>query len=288
MTTPSIAPCQLAADLLRQRKPGFVPRVALILGSGLGALAQQIEDAVSIPYAELPGFPRSTVVGHAGELVLGRLNGVNVMCMRGRAHFYEGHGMAVMTQAVRTMKLMGCEVLLATCAAGSVHAEVGPGRLVALNDHINMMPGNPLVGPNDDAVGPRFPSLGNAYDPGLRELLKAVATRLGQRWAEGVYVAYPGPNFETPAEIRMFKAMGGDVVGQSIVPEVISARHCGLKVVAVATITNLAEGLGEVPLSHEQTLQHAQLAAADLRALVQGWLQAYGALAPETAGAQPA
>lgn len=280
MTTTHIAPCQRAADLIRQRAPGLVPRVALVLGSGLGALAQQIEGAVAIPYADLPGFPRSTVVGHAGELVLGRLNGVDVMCMRGRAHFYEGHGMGVMTQAVRTMKLMGCEVMFATCAAGSVHADIGPGRLVALNDHINMMPGTPLVGPNDDAVGPRFPSLGNAYDKDLRQLLQRVAIRLGLRWAEGVYVAYGGPNFETPAEIRMFKAFGGDVVGQSIVPEVISARHCGLKVVAVATITNLAEGLSDVPLSHDQTLEHAQLAAADLSGLVTGWLQAYGQLAP--------
>jgi xanthosine phosphorylase len=279
MTTKNIAPSQQAAALIRERAPGLKPRVALILGSGLGALAQKIEDAVTIPYAELPGFPRSTVVGHAGELVLGRLNGVAVMCMRGRAHFYEGHGMGVMTQAVRTMKLMGCEVLFATCAAGSVHADVGPGRLVALKDHINMMPGNPLTGPNDDEVGPRFPSLGNAYDQDLRQLLKEVAVDNGLRWAEGVYVAYAGPNFETPAEIKMFKTLGGDVVGQSIVPEVISARHCGLKVVAVATITNLAEGLTEVPLSHEQTLQFANLAATDLATLVMGWLQAYRASA---------
>ena len=277
MTLTTTAPSHQAVSVIRDRVPGFLPRVALILGSGLGALAQKIEDAVSIPYADLSGFPRSTVAGHAGELVLGRLSGVDVMCMRGRAHFYEGHGMAVMTQAVRTMKLMGCEVMFATCAAGSVHADVGPGRLVVLKDHINMMPGNPLTGPNDDEVGPRFPNLGNAYDCDLRQLLRGVAIRSGLRWVEGVYVAYAGPNFETPAEIKMFKALGGDVVGQSIVPEVISARHCGLKVVAVATITNLAEGLTKVPLSHEQTLEFAHLAASDLASLVMGWLQDYGA-----------
>ncbi len=273
--------CQLAANVIRERKPGFAPRVGLILGSGLGALAESMDNPVRIPYADLPGFPRSSVAGHAGELVLGHLAGVPVACMRGRGHFYEGHGMAVMTQAIRTLKLIGCETLFVTCAAGSLVPSVGPGALVALNDHINTMPGTPLVGANDERFGPRFVSLANCYDAELRALLKAVASEQGISWHEGVYVSYPGPCFETVAEIRMMQMIGGHVVGQSVVPEVISARHCGLKVVAIATITNLAEGLGGEDLSHEQTLKYAALAAGDLSRLITGWLRKF----PTTAAA---
>ena len=209
------------AALIRQRAPGFIPRAALILGSGLGALCDAMTDAIAIPYHELPGFPQSSVVGHAGELVLGKLEGVPVMCMKGRGHFYEGHGMSVMTSAVRTFKLLGCEFLLATNAAGSLRKEVAPGRLVALTDHINFMPESPLVGPNDERFGPRFFSLANAYDKDLRTQLHQVAGTLGIDVAEGVFASYTGPNFETPAEIRMMQTLGCDVVGMSVVPEVI-------------------------------------------------------------------
>lgn len=228
------------ADIIRRHKPDFTPRVAFILGSGLGALAERIEDAVAISYSDLPGFPVSTVHGHAGELVLGVLSGVPVACMKGRGHFYEGRGMTVMTDAIRTFKLLGCELLFCTNAAGSLRPEVGAGSLVALKDHINTMPGTPMTGLNDERFGERFFSLANAYDAGYRAVLQIVAQEEGFPLTEGVFVSYPGPNFETAAEIRMMQLIGGDVVGMSVVPEVISARHCEMKVVAVSAITNMA------------------------------------------------
>lgn len=257
-----------AVAVLRQRLGDFQPRVALVLGSGLGALADEIADAVAIPYRDLPGFPESTVLGHAGELVCGRLGGVAVLCMKGRSHFYEGKGADVMVSAIRTFRLMGCASIVLTCAAGSLRAEVGPGSLVALTDHINLLPGNPLIGSNDERFGPRFISLANAYDKGLRSTLRQSARTLGIAWHEGVYLATSGPSFETPAEIRMMRTLGADLVGMSTVPEAIAARHCGLTVLAIATVTNLAEGLSDQPLSHEQTLHHAAIGAKDLMRLL--------------------
>lgn len=262
-----------SADIIRAAKPDFTPRVAFILGSGLGALAEQIVDAVVLSYEKLPGFPVSTVHGHAGELVLGHLAGVPVACMKGRGHFYEGRGIAVMTDAIRTFKLLGCELLFSTNAAGSLRPEVEPGSLVALCDHINTLPGTPMVGLNDDRFGDRFFSLANAYDADCRALLQTVASEKGFPLHEGVFVSYPGPNFETAAEIRMMQIIGGDVVGMSVVPEVISARHCGLKVVAVSAITNLAEGLSDVKLSHEQTLAAAELSRQNFINLICGFLR---------------
>ena len=262
-----------AAEIIRARIPaGFKPRVAMILGSGLGVLAEQMTDAVTISFNELPGFPISTVHGHAGELVIGTLAGVAVVCMKGRGHVYEGYGMGVMTSAVRTMKLLGCEMLFVTNAAGSLRTEVDAGALVALTDHINFMPGTPMMGPNDERFGPRFFSMANAYDADLRALLKSSAEEKKVTLHEGVYIAYAGPNFETPAEIRAFKTLGADVVGMSVVPEVVSARHCGLKVVGVSAITNLAEGLSPFPLSHEQTLKYAAIAATSLIEVILGFL----------------
>lgn len=261
------------ADIIRAAKPNFTPRVAFILGSGLGALADQIDDAVSLSYETLPGFPVSTVHGHAGALVLGHLAGVPVACMKGRGHFYEGRGMAIMTDAIRTFKLLGCELLFSTNAAGSLRPDVQPGSLVALSDHINTMPGTPMVGLNDERFGERFFSLANAYDADYRAILQTVATNAGFPLHEGVFVSYPGPNFETAAEIRMMQIIGGDVVGMSVVPEVNSARHCGLKVVAVSAITNLAEGLGDIKLSHEQTLAAAELSRQNFINLICGFLR---------------
>lgn len=264
-----------AADVIRARKPGFTPRVALILGSGLGVLAEQMEDAVSISYADLPGFPISTVHGHAGELVLGTLAGVPVVCMKGRGHFYEGYGMGVMTSAIRTLKLIGCELLFVTNAAGSLRAEVDAGSLVAISDHINFLPGTPMIGPNDERFGPRFFSMANAYDKDTRELVKATAADIGVTLHEGVFIAYAGPNFETAAEIRAFKTLGADTVGMSVVPEVVSARHCGLKVAGVSVITNLAEGMSPFPLSHEQTLKYAAVGAESLVKVILAFLERY-------------
>ncbi|WP_333495103.1 xanthosine phosphorylase [Kluyvera sp. CHPC 1.251] len=264
-----------AVEVLRAVKPGFTPRIALILGSGLGALADRMDNKTTLSYEELPGFPVSTVIGHAGEIVMGSLHGVPLICMKGRGHFYEGLGMGIMTQAVRTFKLFGCEFMFCTNAAGSLNTDIPAGSLVALNDHINTMPSTPMVGPNDDRFGPRFFSLANAYDKDLRAQLHHTAQGLDIALHEGVFVSYPGPNFETAAEIRMMQRMGGDVVGMSVVPEVIAARHCGLKVLAVSAITNMAEGLSDVELSHEQTLKCAAMVTDDFIRLIGQFIKQY-------------
>ncbi|MGI2139474.1 xanthosine phosphorylase [Shewanella baltica] len=259
-----------ALATIRARKPNFSPRAAMILGSGLGAFADNLDNKVVIPYEELDGFPVSTVVGHSGELVLGSLHGVDIVCMKGRGHFYEHQSMKVMTTPVRTFKRLGCELLLVTNAAGSLRPErIGVGSLVIFSDHINTMPGTPMTGANDDSYGPRFFSLANAYDKDLRAEALSVAKAAGIAANQGVFVSYSGPCFETAAEIRMMQIIGGDVVGMSVVPEVISAAHCGLPVLAVCAITNMAEGLGDVLLSHEQTLTCAKLAEADFIRLIE-------------------
>jgi xanthosine phosphorylase len=244
------------------------PRLGIILGSGLGAVAEALDDAITIPYTELPDFPAPSVHGHAGTLALGTLSGVSVACLQGRKHVYEGGDPGAMRGPVRALKAAGAEALFITNAAGSLNAEVGPGTLMAISDHINMLGVNPLTGPNDDAIGPRFPSLRDAYDPELRAILHEAAGRLGIALAEGVYLATAGPSFETPAEIRAFRTLGADAVGMSTVPEVILARHAGLRVAAVSAITNLAEGMGGEALSHEQTLRYANRAAGDLTRLI--------------------
>jgi xanthosine phosphorylase len=261
-----------AAAAVQERAPGFAPRIGLVLGSGLGAVADDLEDPVTIPYAELPGFRAGTVAGHAGALALGVLEGVPVAILRGRSHVYEGIDAAAITTPVRTLKLLGAESLLLTNASGSLRKEVGPGSLVALSDHINLMGFHPLVGPNDDDVGPRFPSLRDAYDPELRARLHAAAEKLGTPLHEGVYLALSGPSFETPAEIRAFRTLGADLVGMSTVPEVIAARHAGLRVAAVSVVTNLAEGMSDMALSHEQTLAEGERGAAGLRPLLREWV----------------
>lgn len=265
-----------AAKIIRSHKPDFKPRAALILGSGLGALADTLTDSTSMSFSDLPGFPISTVEGHAGKLLLGMLEGVPVVCLKGRAHYYEGYGASVMTSAIRTLKLLGCEFLYATNAAGSLRSEVEAGSLVAITDHINFLPGSPLTGPNDDRFGPRFFSMSNAYDQSIRDQLKATATAKGINLHEGVYLACQGPNFETAAEIRMMRTLGADLVGMSMVPEVISARHCALRVVGISVVTNLAEGLSPFALSHEQTLKYAALGATDLVALTQAFFRRIG------------
>jgi xanthosine phosphorylase len=265
-----------ALQTIRERKPGFAPQAALILGSGLGIIADELTDKVSIPYEALDDFPVSTVQGHSGELVLGSLNGVDVVCMKGRGHYYEHRSMKVMTTPVRTFKKLGCEFLLVTNAAGSLRPErIEVGALVVFYDHINTMPESPMTGPNDDAYGPRFFSLANVYDESLRQEALAVAKKNAIHLNQGVFVSYTGPNFETAAEIRMMQIMGGDVVGMSVVPEVISAAHCGLPVLAIGAITNLAEGLGNVELSHEQTLAYAKLAEADFIRLIKAFMESH-------------
>jgi xanthosine phosphorylase len=244
------------------------PRVGVVLGSGLGAVADAVEDPVVVGYEDLPGFPRPTVFGHAGRAVLGTISGIPVAVLQGRAHLYEGGDLDALRTPVRALRATGAEILVLTNAAGSLRPSVGPGSLMAITDHINMTGVNVLMGPNDDAIGPRFPSLRDAYDPALLDLLRASAADQGIELAEGVYLAVSGPSFETPAEIRAYATLGADAVGMSTVQETILARHCGLRVAAVSVITNLAEGMSDEPLSHEQTLRAAETGAVDLSRLL--------------------
>jgi xanthosine phosphorylase len=256
-----------AARLLVERA-GLEPRVGVVLGSGLGAVAANVEDAVEVPYTELPGFPEPTVEGHGGTAVLGRIGDVPLAVLQGRAHLYEGVDHDMVRSPVRALRAAGAEVLVLTNAAGSLRPELGPGRLMLIADHINMSGVNVLTGPNADELGDRFTSLRDAYDPALRDALRAAAGELGIEVAEGVYLAVSGPSFETPAEIRAFRVLGADAVGMSTVHETIVARHAGLRVAAVSAITNFAEGMRDEPVSHEQTLRDAARAAADLAPLI--------------------
>ena len=247
------------------------PRVGVVLGSGLGAVADAVEDSVVVGYEDLPGFPRPTVSGHAGRAVLGTIGGVPVAVLQGRAHLYEAPPPGdpeALRAPVRALRAAGAETLILTNAAGSLHPSVGPGSLMAIVDHINMTGVNLLMGSNDDAIGPRFPSLRDAYDPALLERLRESAQEVGIDLAEGVYLAVTGPSFETPAEIRAYRVLGADAVGMSTVQETILARHSGMRVAAVSVITNLAEGMSDEPLSHEQTLRAAQAGAGDLTRLL--------------------
>ena len=261
-----------AAAVLQEQidavRPGFRPSMGVILGSGLGIVADAIDPLLTISYASLPGFPAPTVEGHDGTLVLGWLAGLPVACLRGRVHGYEGRGLDVMAPVIRCLKAVGCQSLFLTCAAGSLNVEVGPGRLMMITDHLNLMGGNPLIGPNDAIIGPRFPGMVDAWDAQLRQILANAATALGLDLARGVYAAVTGPSFETPAEVRMLARLGADAVGMSTVPECILARHCGLRVAGVAVITNLGVGLDDAPVDHEQTLRAAGAAAADLKRLL--------------------
>jgi xanthosine phosphorylase len=256
-----------AAAVLTDRS-GLRPRVGIGLGSGLGGVADAVADPTVIDYGDLPGFPRPTVAGHGGRAVLGQIGAVPVAVLQGRAHVYEGGDLDAVRTPIRALRAAGVDTLVLTNAAGSLRPEVGPGRLMLITDHINLSGVNVLAGPNDDEIGPRFPSLRDAYDPELRELLRTAAGELGTELAEGVYLAVSGPAFETPAEIRAFKILGADAVGMSTVHETAVARHCGLRVAAVSAITNFAEGMNPEPLSHEQTLRDAQRAAEEMAPLL--------------------
>jgi purine-nucleoside phosphorylase len=226
-----------AAEAIRGRST-LRPEVAIVLGTGLGALAREIHAETAIPYAELPGFPLSTVESHSGRLLLGRLAGRPVVAMQGRFHRYEGYDLGQVTFAVRVLHALGAGTLVVSNACGGMHPLWAPGDLVLLSDHINLLGDNPLVGPNDDRLGPRFPDMSAPYDPGLRALARAAALELGIVLREGVYVAVPGPNLETRAEYRMLRAIGADVVGMSTVPEVIVAVHEGMRVIGISIITD--------------------------------------------------
>lgn len=247
---------------------GFAPKIGMILGSGLSALAEQITNPVSIPYQAIPGVQTGAVAGHASLLVFGKLNDVPIVCLRGRLHVYEGASYDAIRTLIHIVRHLGCTTLMVTGAVGSLLPEAGPGELLMVNDHINFQGSNPLVGANDESVGPRFVSMDEAYDLGLQEMMRSAANKLGITLHEGVYISVLGPSFETPAEIRAFKLWGADVVGMSVVPEVLIARHCGLRVVCLTAVSNFAAGMSAEHLTHEGTLHHAEIAARKMTKLV--------------------
>lgn len=252
------------------------PRIGLILGSGLGVLADEIVNPIKIPYHEIPEFPVSTVEGHAGQLVIGELEGVQVVAMQGRFHFYEGYSLHKVTFPVRVMKEIGVETVIVTNAAGGVNTTFKPGDLMIITDHINNMSQNPLIGPNDSELGVRFPDMSAAYCPKLRDKAKSVAGKLGLDIQEGVYFGNTGPSYETPAEIRMIRKLGGDAVGMSTVPEVIIARHAGLKVLGISCISNMAAGILDQPLTHDEVMETTDMAKSSFLSLVKGTVKEIG------------
>ncbi|MCM3665362.1 purine-nucleoside phosphorylase [Mesobacillus subterraneus] len=258
---------QTAASFINE-KLQQQPKIGLILGSGLGVLAEDIENPVKIPYNEIPGFPVSTVEGHAGQLVCGQLSGVEVIAMQGRFHYYEGYSMDKVTFPVRVMKELGIERLIVTNAAGGVNESFEPGDLMIITDHINNMGTNPLIGPNDSRFGVRFPDMSEAYSKNLRGIAKEVAEKCNITIKEGVYVGNPGPVYETPAEVRMARTMGGDAVGMSTVPEVIVARHSGLEVLGISCISNMAAGILDQPLSHDEVIETTEKVKSSFLLLV--------------------
>ena len=253
-------------EILRRIAPRR-PRIGAILGSGLGSFADQLEDATAVSYGDIPGFPESAIKGHAGQLVAGAASGVPVLVMQGRVHCYEGHPIESVVLPVRSMVAAGCEVIIITNAAGGIRRDLHPGDLVLITDHINLTGRNPLIGPNDDRLGPRFPDMSAAYDPGLRTLAQRAAADVGQALAQGVYGWMIGPSYETPAEIQMLGRSGGDLAGMSTVPEVTAAHHMGARVLGLSCVTNMAAGLGG-KLSHDDVKQTAQQVAAAFVALV--------------------
>jgi purine-nucleoside phosphorylase len=257
----------VALAAIRERSP-IVPRAAVVLGSGLGGFADGVEGAIEIPYEEIPGWPVSTALGHAGTLVLGTVAGVPVAVMKGRAHLYEGHPADRVVFGVRVLGRLGAGTLVVTNACGGVREDLRPGELVLVSDHLNLQGTSPLVGPNDDLLGPRFPDMSAAYDPELRALAHAAADRLGQSLTEGVYAAWLGPAFETPAEIRMIRKLGADLVGMSTVPEVLAARHMGLRCLAISCVTNMAAGILPEPIDAEHVLAVGAQAQGRLTALL--------------------
>ena len=263
----------ISAQYIKKLYPLFEPIVGVVLGSGLGQFADELENSVTINYEDLSGFPKMTVQGHDGNLILGYWRGVGVVCLQGRAHTYEGlHNYETVKTYVRTLKLLGCEYFIATNASGSLRTDVGPGELMLITDHINLQPGNPLIGPNDDDFGPRFYPLDNAYDTDMREAILSIAHKNSINLAQGVYISVLGPHYETAAEIRAFKILGADAVGMSTVPEVLVANHCGMKVAVIAIITNYATGLNTSQHSHEAVVKMATQAAEKLNMLIKQFI----------------
>jgi purine-nucleoside phosphorylase len=242
-----------AAAAVRSRST-LRPSLAVVLGSGLGAFVKSLERATVIPYASIPHFPVATAVGHVGELAVGICQGVPLLVMAGRVHYYEGYSMAQVVFPIRVLGRLGVKTLILTNAAGSVNTTYKPGELMVIEDHINLMGANPLIGPNEDQLGPRFFDMSDAYDPALREIAEKACWKAGVTVRKGVYIAVSGPSYETPAEIKMARALGADAVGMSTVPEVIAARHLNMRVLGLSCITNMAAGVLKKKLDHQEVL----------------------------------
>jgi len=247
------------------------PEIGIILGSGMSGICNEFKSKILINYNDLPGFPKTLVDGHKGELIIGKLNNVPILCLNGRSHFYEGDNKS-MILPIRVLKNFGIKTLIITNAAGGINSEYLPGSLMLIKDHINFQSSNPLVGKNNDTYGPRFPDLSNAYDHLLRREIVDIAKKLKILLHEGVYLACLGPNFETPAEINAFRILGADAVGMSTVPEVILARHCDIRVLAISVITNLAAGITSKPITHQETLANAKIASKNMISLISNFV----------------
>jgi purine-nucleoside phosphorylase len=243
-----------AADYIKEKLTA-TPKIGLILGSGLGVLADEITETTVVPYGDIPGFPVSTVSGHKGQLVIGKLEGQDVIAMQGRFHFYEGYPMELVTLPVRVMKALGVQALIVTNAAGGINESFEPGDLMLITDHINNMGTNPLIGPNDEELGARFPDMSSVYSKELLGYAREVAAKIGLGVKEGVYVGNTGPSYETGAEVRMLRVWGGDAVGMSTVPEVIVASHAKMEVLGISCISNMAAGILDQPLTHDEVME---------------------------------
>jgi purine-nucleoside phosphorylase len=264
--------CQGAAGMLRDRC-GATPDVAIVLGSGLGDFAEGLSDATTTPYGDIPGWPASAVIGHAGKLVVGTLAGKRVAALSGRAHFYEGHDLRTVTFATRVMWLLGVKTLILTNAAGGINTSFKPGTLMVIDDHINLLGSNPLVGPNDERFGFRFPDMTEVYSGGLRAIADSAAKARGVAVTHGIYVAVHGPSYETPAEIRYLRTIGADAVGMSTVPEALVARQMRMEVLGISCITNPAAGVLPKPLHHDEVMEVARRVKGEFSSLLEGIIE---------------
>ena len=261
-----------AAASIRERC-GALPQLAVVLGSGLGDFADTLLEAIATPYSDVPHWPASTVVGHPGRLVIGNVAGKRIAALAGRAHFYEGHDLATVVFGTRVMARLGVKRIILTNAAGGINTTLSQGALMIIDDHINLLGANPLAGPNDDRFGPRFPDMSEVYSARLRYIADEAARARGIAVTHGVYLAASGPSYETPAEIRFFRSIGGDAVGMSTVPEAIAARHMGLEVLGISCITNMAAGVLPGVLSHDEVMETARRVRASFIALLEGIIE---------------
>ena len=265
--------CLETAAFLKQKTAGFEPEIAVVLGSGLGSFADRIEVAATIPYSQIPHFKQTAVAGHSGNLIFGQVGGRKVVCQQGRYHFYEGHHITEVVFPIRVMAKLGAQTLVVTNAAGGINGDFGVGDIMMIRDHINFQGTNPLIGPNDDTFGPRFPDMTFAYDPDYRQQMREVSKSLDIPIREGVYLAVTGPSYETPAEIHMFRTLGADAVGMSTVPEVIAASHLGMRVLGLSCISNAAAGMSGEKLDHTDVEKVVKVMGRQFENLVTRWIE---------------